>query len=46
MASGKINYGKVKIRKGNNILKIKITGANPKARKSYMVGLDYIKFEN
>ena len=44
-ASGKINFGKVKINKGGNLLKIKITGANPKAKKSYMVGLDYIKFE-
>ena len=45
VASGKINIGKVKIKKGKNILKIKITGANPKAEKSYMVGLDYVKFE-
>ena len=45
VASGKINIGKVKIKKGKNILKIKITGANPKAKKSYMVGLDYVKFE-
>jgi len=44
-ASGQINIGKVKIKKGENILKIKITGANPKAKKSYMVGLDYVKFE-
>ena len=44
-ATGKINFGKVKLNKGGNILKIKITGANPKAIKSYMVGLDYIKFE-
>ena len=45
IASGKINFGKVKLNKGGNILKIKITGANPEAKKSYMVGLDYIKFE-
>jgi len=43
--TGKIKFGKVKLNKGGNILKIKITGANPKAIKSYMVGLDYIKFE-
>ena len=45
IASGKLNLGKVKIKKGKNILKIKIIGANPKARKAYLVGLDYIKFE-
>jgi len=44
-ASSKINVGKVKIKKGKNILKIKITGANTKAKKSYMVGLDYVKFK-
>ena len=45
-ATGKIKIGKVKLNKGKNILKIKITGANPKAKKSYMVGLDYVKFED
>jgi len=45
IASGEINFGKVKMKKGGNILKIKIVGANPKAVKSYLVGLDYIKFE-
>ncbi len=43
--SGKINFGKVRVKKGENIFKIKIIGANPKAIKSYMVGLDYLKFE-
>ncbi len=45
-ASGKLNLGKIFLEKGKNILKIKIIGANPKARKAYLVGLDYIKFEN
>jgi len=43
--SEEINLGKVKIKKGENILKIKIVGATPKNIKRYMVGLDYIKFE-
>ncbi len=46
IASGKLNLGKIFLKKGKNILKIKIVGANPKARKDYLVGLDYIKFEN
>ena len=45
VASGNINIGKVKLRKGKNKLKIKITGANPNAKKSYMVGLDYVKLD-
>jgi len=46
IASGKLDLGKVSIKKGKNILKIKIVGANPKAKKDYMVGIDYIKFDN
>jgi len=45
IVSGKINFGKVKIKKGKNILKVKITGSNSKAKKFYAVGLDYIKFD-
>jgi len=45
IAPGKIRLGKVKLKKGKNILKIKITGANPKAIKKYIVGIDYIKFD-
>ncbi len=45
IASGKLNLGKIILKKGKNILKIKIIGINPKARKAYMVGIDYIKFE-
>ncbi|RLD09182.1 MAG: hypothetical protein DRI44_09065, partial [Chlamydiae bacterium] len=40
-----IDFGKVKLKKGENILKVKIIGANPKAKKLYNVGLDYFKFE-
>ena len=40
-----INFGKVKLKKGKNILKVKIVGSNPAAKKIYNVGLDYFKFE-
>ena len=43
--SYKTNFGKVKLKKGKNILKIEIIGANPKAKKLYNLGLDYFKFE-
>ena len=45
VSPGKTRFGKVKLKKGKNILKIKITGANPKAIKKYIVGIDYIKFD-
>ena len=46
IATGKMNFGKVKIKKGKNILKIKIIGlSHPQPKELYMVGLDYIKFE-
>ena len=45
IVSGEINLGKVKIKKGENLLKVKIVSATPKNIKRYMVGLDYIKFE-
>jgi hypothetical protein len=31
------------LKKGENTLKITITGANPQAVKSYMFGLDYVR---
>ena len=45
IVSDEINLGKVKIKKGENTLKIKIVGATPKNIKRYMVGLDYVKFK-
>ncbi|MCK5853021.1 hypothetical protein KAH27_08345, partial [bacterium] len=44
--SYKTNFGIIKLKKGKNILKIEIVGANPKAKKLYSLGLDYIKLEN
>ena len=42
----KINFGKVKVKKGENILKVLITGKNPKASEAYRISIDYIKFKN
>ena len=38
----KTDLGKFDIKKGDNRLVITITGANPKAIKKFMVGLDYL----
>lgn len=41
--TGPINLGEFDLEKGKkNTLSIEILGANPKAKKSYMVGLDYV----
>jgi hypothetical protein len=42
VAAPEIDLGEFALQMGQNTLTIEITGANPKARKSYMVGLDYI----
>jgi hypothetical protein len=34
--------GTVALRAGENTLSFAITGAHPKAKKSYMIGLDYL----
>ena len=39
------DLGVFDLRKGDNLLAIEITGANPKARKDYMIGLDYLRLE-
>jgi len=40
-----IELGTFDLTAGENQLAITITGANEKAVKSYMVGLDYVRFE-
>jgi len=40
--TGEIDLGAVELKKGQNTLTAEITGANEKAVKSYMFGLDYI----
>ena len=37
-----LSFGQQELTKGNHKLTIEITGANDKAVKSYMVGLDYV----
>ncbi|HEY3323568.1 MAG TPA: DUF2961 domain-containing protein [Planctomycetota bacterium] len=42
IVSGEIELGSFDLKAGENTLSITITGANEKAQKSYMVGLDYL----
>ena len=37
-----ILLGNVQLKQGNNEMKITVVGANPKAVKRYMFGLDYL----
>lgn len=43
--TGEVDLGVHQFAAGNRTLAIKITGANEKAVKSYMVGLDYVRLE-
>jgi hypothetical protein len=43
VATGEIDFGTLPLTAGEHKLMIEIIGANPKAVKSYMVGLDYVK---
>lgn len=43
--TGAIDMGVLDLTKGEHRLMIEITGANEQARKSYMVGLDYVKLD-
>jgi len=45
MATGVMDMGIHKLGAGQHILRVKIVGANEKALKRYMFGLDYIKLE-
>jgi hypothetical protein len=40
--TGPIDLGPFELSKGANKLTVEIVGANEKAAKSYMVGLDYV----
>jgi hypothetical protein len=44
--TGPIALGEHELSAGQHRLTIEITGANPKAVKSYMTGLDYVKLES
>ena len=43
--TGPLQFGERELTAGDHNLRVKIVGANPKAVKSYMFGLDYIKLE-
>jgi hypothetical protein len=43
--TGRIDLGTHDLQKGGHKLTVEITGANPKAVKAYMFGLDYVKLE-
>jgi hypothetical protein len=43
--TGKVDLGTHELEKGAHKLTVEITGANPKAVKAYMFGLDYVKLE-
>jgi len=46
IATGPIDLGVHNLIKGQHVLKVQITGANEKAQKAYMFGLDYIKLKS
>jgi hypothetical protein len=43
--SGELTLGTAALKAGENRLAIRVVGANPKAVKAYMCGLDYLKLE-
>jgi putative membrane-bound dehydrogenase-like protein len=43
ITTGVLSYGPRTLTKGNHKLSLKIVGANPKAAKAYMVGVDYVR---
>ena len=43
--TGVLNLGEHDLSQGQHVLKIEIVGANPRADKKYMFGLDYILLE-
>jgi hypothetical protein len=45
VATGVLDMGTHELSKGQHVLRVEIVGANEKAVKSYMFGLDYIKLE-
>jgi hypothetical protein len=45
IATGALDMGTHELSQGQHVLRIEIVGANEKAVKSYMFGLDYLKLE-
>ena len=46
VATGVLDMGTHELTQGQHVLKVEIVGANEKAVKNYMFGLDYVKLEN
>lgn len=46
VATGVLDMGTHELSQGQHVLKVEIVGANDKAVKNYMFGLDYVKLEN
>jgi len=46
VATGVLNMGAHELEKGRHVLRVEIVGANEKAVKGYMFGLDYLKLED
>jgi hypothetical protein len=44
-ATGEVTLGEFDLKQGRNTITFEITGANPKAQKKYMTGLDYLRLE-
>ena len=45
ITTGVLSFEKNQLKKGNHKLSLEIVGSNPKAVKSYMVGLDYVQLK-
>jgi hypothetical protein len=45
VATGELEMGTFELEKGEHTVRLEITGANPKAAKAYMAGLDYVRLE-
>jgi len=46
VATGPVDLGTHELSQGRHVLKVEIVGANEKAVKSHMFGLDYVKLES
>jgi len=44
--TGVLSFGPRRLTAGNHKLGLQITGANPKADKGYMVGIDYVRLSS
>ncbi|MBE0536688.1 MAG: DUF2961 domain-containing protein [Phycisphaerae bacterium] len=45
VATGELDMGTFELSKGDHVIRMEITGANARAVKGYMAGLDYVRLE-